>query len=131
VAHIVSLDGFSPYGITITEGLGLVLVFAVKGEDFTISVFNINGLPIRKVNTPCRATAWTTWVRDGLDYLLVAWENGLLGVAEAFVLDFKDVERFRAASSPIIAVRHLPEELGIVALTASATITFLPYRHSE
>jgi hypothetical protein len=121
-----------PYGLVVTEGLGFVIVFATKvGSESTIFVFNINGVALREVSVGNRVTAWTSWVRDGLDFLLVAWDSGCLAVAEVFWLKFKEIERFRAASAAIVAVRHVPDELGIVALTASGIITFLPYRNAE
>jgi hypothetical protein len=132
ITRVISLDGFSPYGLSITEGFGFIVVFARKiAGNSMVFVFNVNGVLIRKVAVAGFATAWTSWVRNGFDFLLVAWDSGCLAVCEVFWLDFKEIERFRTIKTEIIAVRYVPEELGIVMLTASGVITFLPYRNME
>jgi hypothetical protein len=116
----------------VTESFGFIIVFATKIEKgSTVFLFNVNGVLLRKVTVEHIATAWTSWVHDGFDFLLVAWDNGSLAVCEAFYLDFVEIERFRASATTIIAVRHLPDELGIVALSAAGTITFLPYKYGD
>jgi hypothetical protein len=126
VARFVQLGGLAPYGLTITGGWGFIAVFAARA----VFLVTVNGQVLRQVPIPHIVTAWTSWCHSGFDFILIALDNGGIRMCEAFWLDFKKVAAFRHVGAPIIAVRHVPEELGIVALTASGAMTFLPFRYS-
>jgi hypothetical protein len=79
--------------ICVTPCLGFIVVYHTKIAEQRVthmmSLFTINGSPVRAVPLDDEVTAMTAWTdRNGFDHIAIAGRNGLVFTAEAYYLKF-------------------------------------------
>jgi hypothetical protein len=129
--RVVDLGGCRPYAVIITRGWGFVVVVSTKLEagrlEHILSVYTMNGHFVRTRQLPGPLAAWTSWTSvDGFDWLIIAWDQGRLAYAEAAELEFTFVKGY-AATPPVMAIRYVPAEAGIVVISGRGEASLVPF----
>jgi hypothetical protein len=128
---VVDLGGCRPYSVIITRNWGFVVVVSTKLEggrlEHIIAVYTMNGFFIRSKQIPGPLAAWTSWTNsDGFDWLIIASDQGKLAFAEVVELELMFVKGY-VAIPPVIAIRYLPGEFGIIVISGKGEVTLIPF----
>ncbi|OHT09334.1 hypothetical protein TRFO_21723 [Tritrichomonas foetus] len=142
---VCDLECAKPMCITITDGWGFIIVFAVATsmkktsnsmknlksssheKEKYLFLFNINGKLIRKTKININIShmhSWTT--KKGFDYLAVADERGKVYAFEVFYLEIGNC-LFRC-NSPLIELKYFPDVSMIFVVTKYGTVYMIPFK---
>ncbi|EAY16439.1 Beige/BEACH domain containing protein [Trichomonas vaginalis G3] len=94
-----------------------------------LSVFNINGLPIKEYRLGSKILTWTFWVSPrGFDYICTINKKGSINVAEIYYLNFTQIGNiFQNA----VYVKYSTQLGAIVAANTDGVVSFIPYCDKE
>jgi hypothetical protein len=111
------LKGKLPVLVSISDGLGFIVV---ECDDLSLFVFNVNGQLIRESAMEREIVAWKCFTnREGLDFLIVCENNGLVRVCELFYLNFSKPLRFDAGR--VVMLEYV--ERSIIVVTEDNQLT--------
>lgn len=125
----IDLHGCRPRHVTITHGWGFVVVYMTEmvegSEAHFISVYNVNGVFIRKTQIDAAIVAWDTWVSSqGFDFIVFVDTKGRVFSFEVFYLNIE--KPFFRVWKPVASIRYLRILSSACIVTNDGKITFVP-----
>jgi hypothetical protein len=99
----------------------------VNGKaQYSLSLFNINGIPIKNVSIPEEITRWITWRNPaGFDFVLLSTKSGKLYAFEVFFMDLGSP--LHRCGAELICMEYSERHGHIVAVTADGNLHLIPF----
>jgi hypothetical protein len=127
--RVIKLDCI-PLKVTVTNGWGFILVNGcnyVNGKpQYCLSLFNINGLPLKTVALPDAAHCWFSWKSaSGFDFMLLATKRGKLFAFEVFFLDLG--RPLYRCGAELVCLDYSEVHNHVVAVTTDGKVHIVPF----
>jgi hypothetical protein len=127
--RVVKLDSV-PIKVVVTSNWGFILVHGCDYVDgwpqYTLSLFNINGLLVRTIPFQHTIDRWVTWTSpSGFDFMLLSTDRGKLYAFEVFFLDVGSPV-YRCCAE-LIALDYAKASNMIVSVTSDGKVHMIPF----
>jgi hypothetical protein len=119
-----------PLKVTVSHSWGFILVNgtdSVNGNTtYTLSLFNINGLPIKTIQFPEAVHHWHVWKSvSGFDFIVLATKRGKLFAFELFFMDIgRPVYR---CGAELVCLDYSIVNNHIIAVTTEGKVHLIPF----
>lgn len=119
----------SPLSVLITPAWGFVIISSETGKvgryKGRLSLYTINGLFVRSVEITDPVSCWTSYSRNGFDYVLLADTKGKLFHFEAFYLAVgRPCFRF-GTTSEVLELTYNEKDSTLFAVTSNGRLNFI------
>jgi hypothetical protein len=112
--------GAAPTRLLVTKAWGFILVEA--GDSLTL--FNVNGALLKKVNYEFVIDQIVTWTGDAcVDFCAVADTRGMIHIFEAFYMNLS--ESVHRVQGMVVAMSYVAHLRALVVITSSGDVTFI------
>jgi hypothetical protein len=127
--RVIKLD-FVPLKVTVSSGWGFILVngcdYVNGNSEYSLALFNINGLPLKTIPFPDAVHHWVSWQSvSGFDFIVLATKSGKLFAFEVFFMDIgRPVYR---CGAELVCLDYSEMHNHIVAVTTEGKIHLVPF----
>jgi hypothetical protein len=131
--RVIKLESV-PLKVTVTSGWGFILVNGCEYVDgkpqYTLSLFNINGLAVKTVAMPDAVHRWVSWQSiAGFDFISLATKRGKLFGFEVFFMDLGRAI-YRCAAE-LVCLEYSKRRKHLIAVTTEGKVHIIPFLTSS
>ena len=128
ITRVVETNEF-PLSVMITPSWGFVVMCSLTGKTGRykgrLSLYTINGLFVRSVEISDPVACWTSYSRDGFDYILMADTKGKLFHFEAFYLSVGRPCLRLGGTNAVVALTYSEKDSSLFVITSNGHVNFI------